>query len=90
MSFCPCYRQVRLHRSPLASEDALGALRASSRPTNTGLEVHVKEGYVSTSVRTSEDALHAPMSVMALFAALVAFTAATAVTHGPHQALHVR
>ena len=48
-----------LNRSPLASEDALGALRASSRLTNTGLEVHVQEGYVSTFVRTSEDVLRA-------------------------------
>ena len=76
--------RLRLHlakegASPYGtSEDALGALRASSRPTNTGLEVHVKEGYVSASVRSSEDALRAPMSVMALIAAQVAFVACTA------------
>ena len=32
----------------------------------------------------SEDALRAPLSVMALLAALVAFLAASAVTLGPH------
>jgi hypothetical protein len=38
----------------------------------------------------SEDALRAPMSIMALLTALVAFLVASAVTLSPHRALLVR
>jgi hypothetical protein len=51
-------RQVRL-RLRLASEDALGALRASSRPTNTGLEVHVHDTCLSGPPRMR----YVPLSV---------------------------
>ena len=67
-------RQVRL-RLRLASEDALGALRASSRPTNTGLEVHVNDTCPSGPPRMR----YVPMSVNGSLASQVA----TVVAPGP-------